>query len=101
MGGFFDLSGFNNDALSGEHSAILAGVYYRRFNQLKFLPWYVGGSLELGNVWEDRDDISVDSAIVSGSVFLGADTPIGPFYTGYGYAEGGNSSLFLFLGKTF
>ncbi len=101
MGGFLDLSGFNNDALSGEHSAILAGVYYRRFNQLKFLPWYVGGSLELGNVWEDRDDISVDSAIVSGSVFLGADTPIGPFYTGYGYAEGGNSSLFLFLGKTF
>ena len=28
-------------------------------------------------------------------------TPIGPFYAGYGYAEGGNSSLFLFLGKTF
>jgi NTE family protein len=101
MGGFLDLSGFNNDALSGQHSAILAGVYYRRFNQLKFLPWYIGGSLELGNVWEDRDDIDVDSAILSGSVFLGADTPIGPFYTGYGYAEGGNSSLFLFLGKTF
>jgi NTE family protein len=101
LGGFLNLSGFNNDALSGPHSANLAGVYYRRFKQLKFLPWYVGGSLELGNVWEDRDDISVDSAILAGSVFLGADTPIGPFYTGYGYAEGGNSSLFLFLGKTF
>ena len=58
-------------------------------------------SVGLGNVWEDRDDISADSAIISGSVFLGADTPIGPFYTGYGYAEGGNSSLFLFLGKAF
>ena len=101
MGGFLDLSGFNNDALSGQHSALLTGVYYRRFNQLKFLPWYIGGSLELGNVWEERDDIDVDSAILSGSVFLGADTPIGPFYTGYGYAEGGNNSLFLFLGKTF
>jgi len=101
LGGFLNLSGFNNNALSGRHSAILTGVYYRRFTQLKFLPWYVGGSLELGNVWEDRDDISADSAIISGSVFLGADTPIGPFYTGYGYAEGGNSSLFLFLGKAF
>ena len=101
LGGFLNLSGFNNNALSGRHSAILTGVYYRRFTQLKFLPWYIGGSLELGNVWEDRDDISADSAIISGSVFLGADTPIGPFYTGYGYAEGGNSSLFLFLGKAF
>ncbi len=101
LGGFLNLSGFSIDALSGQHSANLAGVYYRRFNQLKFLPWYIGGSLELGNVWEDRDDIDVDSAILAGSVFLGADTPIGPFYTGYGYAEGGNSSFFLFLGKTF
>jgi NTE family protein len=101
LGGFLNLSGFNNNALSGQHSAKLAGVYYKRFTQLKFLPWYIGGSLELGNVWEDRDDISADSAIISGSVFLGADTPIGPFYTGYGYAEGGNSSLFLFLGKAF
>ena len=101
LGGFLNLSGYNNNALSGQHSAKLAGVYYRRFTQLKFLPWYIGGSLELGNVWEDRDDISADSAIISGSVFLGADTPIGPFYTGYGYAEGGNSSLFLFLGKAF
>ena len=100
-GGFLNLSGFNNNALSGEHSAQLTAVYFRHFNQIKFLPWYVGGSLELGNVWEDRDDISADSAIISGSVFLGADTPIGPFYTGYGYAEGGNSSLFLFLGKAF
>jgi len=101
LGGFLNLSGYNNNALSGQHSAILTGVYYRRFTQLKFLPWYIGGSLELGNVWEDRNDISADSAIISGSVFLGADTPIGPFYTGYGYAEGGNSSLFLFLGKAF
>ena len=101
LGGFLRLSGFNNNALSGQNSALLTGVYYRRFTRLKLLPWYIGGSLELGNVWEDRDDMSVDSAIMSGSVFLGADTPIGPFYTGYGYSEGGNSSLFLFLGKAF
>jgi len=101
LGGFLHLSGFNNDALSGQHSALLSGVYYKRFERIKFLPWYIGGSLELGNVWEDRSDISVDSAIASGSVFLGADTPIGPFYMGYGHAEGGNSSLFLFLGKAF
>jgi len=101
LGGFLRLSGFNMDALSGQHSAIASGVYYRKFDWLKLLPWYIGGSVELGNAWEDRDDMSVDSAILSGSLFLGADTPIGPFYTGYGYAEGGNSALFLFLGKAF
>jgi NTE family protein len=101
LGGFLNLSGFNIDALSGQHRAITTGVYYRKFDWLKLLPWYIGGSVELGNVWEDRDDMSVDSAIWSGSLFVGADTPIGPFYTGYGYAEGGNSALFLFLGDTF
>ena len=101
MGGFFNLSGYNQNSISGEHSGFLGATYYRRFNQLKFLPWYVGGSLELGNAWEDRSDITWDSLIAAGSVFLGADTPLGPFYLGSGYAEGGQHSIFMYFGKTF
>jgi NTE family protein len=37
----------------------------------------------------------------AGSAFIGADTPIGPVYLGYGHTEGGNGSLYLFLGPLF
>jgi len=76
-------------------------MYFRRFTQLKLLPWYIGGSLEYGNVWEDSSDISWDSGIAAGSLFLGADTPLGPFYLGYGHAEQGRDAAFLYLGKSF
>lgn len=101
LGGFLHLSGYDQDAISGQHSALLTAIYYRRFTQLRLLPWYVGASLELGNVWDDRDDMSFDSAIGAGSIFLGADTPIGPLYLGYGHAEQGRNSGFLYLGKSF
>jgi NTE family protein len=65
---------------------------------LPFLSWYVGGSLEYGGVWQDKEDIFSD-AIASGSLFLGADTPIGPLYLGYGHAEGGNNTVFFYLGR--
>jgi NTE family protein len=101
LGGFLNLSGYDQDAISGQHSAMIAALYYRRFTQLKLLPWYIGGSLEYGNVWEDRGDMSWDSGIAAGSLFLGADTPIGPLYLGYGHAEQGRNSAFMYLGKTF
>lgn len=101
MGGFLNLSGLPQDSVSGEHTALVQVVYYRRAPLIPFFNWYVGSSLELGNAWESRDDISVSSAIWNGSVFLGLDTPIGPLYLGFGQAEGGNNSAFFYLGKTF
>jgi outer membrane translocation and assembly module TamA len=29
------------------------------------------------------------------------ETPLGPIYFGYGYAEGGRDSFYLYLGQTF
>jgi NTE family protein len=101
MGGFLDLSGLPQDYLSGAHTAILQAIYYRKAPLIPFFDWYVGSSLELGNAWESRDDISVGSAILNGSVFLGLDTPLGPLYLGYGLAEGGSNAAFFYLGKTF
>ncbi len=98
MGGFLNLSGFPQDSLSGQQAAMLAAIYYRRFSPMPFLSWYIGGSLEYGGVWEDKDDIGSDS-IASGSLFLGADTPVGPLYAGYGHAEGGYNAVFFYLGR--
>ena len=64
------------------------------------LPLYAGGSLEVGGTWNDVDEISVGSLIPAGSLFLGADTPLGPLYLAGGVAKG-DASLYLLLGKLF
>lgn len=98
LGGFLNLSGYTEDSLSGQQAGVLSAIYYRRFEGLPFLSWYLGGSLEYGGVWEDKGDL-FDDAIPSGSLFLGADSPIGPLYIGYGHAEGGYDSIFFYLGR--
>ncbi|HSP57876.1 MAG TPA: patatin-like phospholipase family protein [Halomonas sp.] len=98
IGGFLNLSGYAEDSLSGQQAGVLSAIYYRRFEALPFLSWYLGGSLEYGGVWEDKKDL-FDDGIISGSVFLGADSPIGPLYIGYGHAEGGYDSIFFYLGR--
>ena len=42
-----------------------------------------------------------EDLIIAGSVWFGLDTPLGPFYLGYGLAEGGHDSVYLFLGSLF
>lgn len=101
MGGFLNLSGYTRDALSGQNSALLATLYYRRIGDSTLVPLYVGASLEYGNVWEKQSDMSFGSAIFAGSLFFGANTPLGPLYIGYGQAEHGRKAGFLYLGKTF
>jgi NTE family protein len=101
MGGFLQLSGYQPCQLVGQNSGLLDVVYYRRIVDLKLLPVYAGGSVEYGNVWQTRDDIALNNGLFNGSLFLGADTPIGPVYVGAGYAEGGRYSGFLYLGAPF
>ena len=100
MGGFLNLSGYADNSLSGQQAAVLAGVYYRRFRPMPMLDWYLGASLEYGGVWEDKQDIG-SNGIAAGSVFLGADTPIGPVYFGVGGTETGDSAVFFYLGRPF
>ncbi|MCG3145510.1 MAG: hypothetical protein HONDAALG_03121 [Gammaproteobacteria bacterium] len=102
-GGFFNLSGFVQDQLSGQQEVVLRTAYYRRLGNIQWLPAYAGVSLEYGNVFEDRDDISLssDDSLLAGSVFLGLDTILGPVYLGYGHAEQGHDSVYLYLGRLF
>jgi NTE family protein len=44
--------------------------------------------------------MSFDSMLMNGSVFLGLDTLIGPVYLAAGFAEGGRSNFYLFVGAT-
>ena len=100
-GGFLNLSGFNSNELSGQHYARIATSYYRQLGHSAFLPLYAGISFELGNVFENRDDIGFSDSLLAGSVFIGADTFIGPVYIAHGRAEGSNSAFYIYLGRGF
>lgn len=76
-------------------------MYLYKIGDFNLLPTYIGGTLELGNVWEEKDQMDFDNAILAGSIFLGMDTFLGPVYLGYGKAEGNHQALYFYLGKTY
>jgi NTE family protein len=105
-GGFLSLSGYQRDELSGRHTGVGRVIYYRRIrsNPIRGLldaSLYMGGSLELGNAWQDSSEITFSNSLFAGSLFLGADTFIGPVYLAGGLAEGGRSAMYLFIGRPF
>lgn len=103
LGGLFDLSGLAPDQVSGPQFGIARAIAYRRIGSgqdgLFDVPTYVGFSVELGNVWLQRSDASVDSALLNGSAFLGFDTFLGPVYVAAGFGEGGSRTFYLLLGR--
>jgi NTE family protein len=101
MGGFLDLSGLSHDQLTGPHAARIGASYYRRIGDLALFPAFAGMSLEFGNVWQSRSEISAKSAILGGSLWAGVQTPVGPVYVGYGHAEAGAGAFYVYLGRVF
>jgi NTE family protein len=105
LGGFFNLSGLAPQSLLGPNYAITRAIYFRRISRggegLFEVPVYIGMSLELGNTWQQRNDMNVGSARKDGSVFVAFDTFLGPLYLGTGYDTAGYSAFSLFLGRTF
>jgi NTE family protein len=105
LGGFFNLSGLAPLSLLGPNYAIARAIYFRKIGRggegfFEF-PAYIGMSLEVGNTWARRGDISYASAHKDASVFLAFDTFLGPVYLGSGYDQTGNAGYYLFLGRTF
>jgi NTE family protein len=101
MGGFFDISGINRNQLSGQHAMRMGASYYRRIGDLALFPAFAGVSVELGNTWAARGDISAHGSVLGGSFWGGVSTPVGPIYVGYGRAEGGEDAFYVTLGRVF
>ncbi|MEP6504987.1 MAG: patatin-like phospholipase family protein [Betaproteobacteria bacterium] len=101
LGGFQQLSGYRPDQLSG--NAVLFGRlnWYRRLTDTPVFArgFFLGASLEAGNAWEDRSQVSLRHLRGGGSVYLGADTGIGPMYLGLTYAPRGELGIALFIGR--
>ncbi len=101
LGGFGRLSGFTPQEISGQHSALAGLVYYRRLNDSHAMPIYAGATLEAGNAWDNRSDISSSDTITAGSLFIAVNTLVGPLYLAYGRAEDSKDAVYFFLGRPF
>jgi NTE family protein len=102
LGGLFHLSGYAPEQWRGQFFGLAKIIYLYRVSELSLpLRLSLGGSIEAGNVWQRRDDISLENLKHSGSVIGSVDTVLGTLFIGYGF--GGNSSgvLYFSLGQTF
>jgi NTE family protein len=102
LGGLGNLSGYPEEAIFAPQTALARVVYYRRVahaDSLLTIPLYVGGSLEWGGFWRSRNQVDVDGMQTAGSIFVGADTFLGPVFLGYGRAQGGHDSFYLTFGS--
>jgi NTE family protein len=105
LGGFLKLSGLPVDAMIGTQYGLARAIVYRRVSRggtgfFEF-PAYLGVSLEAGDTWDARGDFEWSNLQPAGSVFLGAESPLGPVYLAAGLADGGQQAFYLMLGRTF
>lgn len=101
LGGFHQLSGLENDQLSGNALLLARASWSMRLGQAPVFTrgWFVGATLEAGNTWNAAGDLGLKGLRQAGSVFLGADTGLGPLYLGLGREKRGGTLLYLFIGR--
>ncbi len=105
LGGPFKLSGYQRDELSGDTFALAQLIYrYRLLDgaaQTLGSKIYVGGSVETGQAWAHRKDFDSSDLRYGASVYLGADTALGPMFLTVSRAQGGRQAVNLFIGRPF
>lgn len=106
LGGFLNLSGYHKDSLNGAHKLFGAFIYQydlggRDALGMRDYPLYLGLSLEAGNVWFERSEVSLTDLIYASSLYIGTDTTMGPAAIGFGITDMGDKSVYLFIGKAF
>jgi NTE family protein len=101
LGGFHQLSGYQNGQLTGNDVLLARMTWYRRVSQTPALTrgFFIGATLEAGNAWAQRDAMRLTGLRTGMSLFIGADTGLGPLFFGITYAPQGSAGLALFIGR--
>lgn len=101
LGGFQRLTAYQPDQFVGNY--LLYGNATYLYRAVKFgmagEAAFVGTSLEVGNAANERGDFTLNRLKKSLSVFVGANTFMGPVHFGVAIAPAGEFNLFLQLGK--
>jgi NTE family protein len=105
LGGFLKLSGLSLDQLRSDRYVFGRLIYRSKLADIPmFEGAYFGASLEAAQlrplipIWQGKP-VEGNLLVKAGSVFLGVDSPLGPFYFGFGYANRDNMAVYLFLGR--
>lgn len=101
LGGRGRLAGYRLNELTGQHYALAFAGYTYQLAEFFGRSALVGGTLEYGNAWERRQDMSLSDGIFNVSVYTGFDSWLGPMLLGYGWREQGEGALFLEIGRPF
>jgi NTE family protein len=102
LGGFLNFSGLPRGFFRGDVKFLSRLINYWRVGKVSNLARsYLGLGLEAGNVWDDAAEAGLQDLRYSGVAFWGLDTKLSPVYLGYGFAEGGQHSLYFFIGLPF
>jgi NTE family protein len=102
MGGLFDLPGYATGELRAGQIAYGGLAYFHRLTTLKpplGRGVYAGFSLEGADLQDSFLGLTPSGTRFGSSVFLGADTWLGPAYFGLGVNGDGDAAAYLQLGK--
>ncbi|MDX1661829.1 MAG: patatin-like phospholipase family protein [Gemmatimonadota bacterium] len=101
LGGFLSLSGIGRGALRGPYAGVARLGAYRRVASVPpaLRGVFVGGWVEAGGAWRERDDVARDDLEWAGTLAIGAETPLGPLYLAWGRAlDGQDGRVYVALG---
>ncbi|MEM6899037.1 MAG: patatin-like phospholipase family protein [Pseudomonadota bacterium] len=104
LGGFRRLSAFTESSIpNNEYVLATAEVFHRLTGTDAILnfPVYVGSTIEYANVEFDIFEQGLNDDLFSASVYVGAETILGPAFLGTGVSDEGDFSLFLHFGRAF
>jgi NTE family protein len=101
LGGFHQLSGYRDGQLLGNYVLFSRLTWYMRLpvQPAVVRAYFVGATLEAGNAWFSRADLRAGSLRNGMSLFVGADTALGPLYFALTHAPRGQTGVVLFIGR--
>jgi NTE family protein len=101
LGGFQNLSGYPSGEFLVDRYALGRAIYQRQVAAPGKVVrgFYLGGSIEAAALDGRINGATPPGMLWSSSLFMAIDTALGPFYVGTGLAEGGQRTLFLYLGR--
>lgn len=101
LGGFRNLSGYQPGELLGHRMLFARGMASWRVASLPSAlgsGLYVGASAELGRIWSLLQEDPKPLWLPAASIFIGADTLLGPAFLGVGHGKGGKLTGYFNLG---
>lgn len=101
LGGFRNVSGYQPGELLGHQMAFARGMVSWRVSSLPSAlgsGLYVGASAEIGRVWATLPLAQDTRWLPAGSLFVGADTILGPVFMGVGHGKKGQLTGYFNLG---